>query len=383
MYPKWPTYSKKEIRKVANVMSSGKVNFWTGDICNKFEKKFANFFSKKFAISVSSGSVALDLAVKVLNLKKNDEIIVTPRSYIASASCVLSQNLKPVFADVDLNTQNISVESIKKKINKNTRAIVLVHLAGFPCEMDSIIKLCKKKNIKIIEDCSQAHGAKFKSKFVGSFGDISIWSFCNDKIMSTCGEGGMILTNNRLYYKKIWSLKDCGKNIIKLKKNNFIPQFKWIHDSLGSNYRMTEIQAAVGLFQLSNLNLWVKKRNNFSNKINNILKKYSFIRTQIIPKNVLHSFYRCYFFLDLKKLKKKFNRAKIINALRKSNIYCNVGSCPEIYLEKAFDKIKIKRLKNAKLLGESSIALFINHNFTITQQKKYLLSLDKILKTFD
>ena len=384
MYPEWPTYTRHEVNEVSKVLISGKVNYWTGKLCTKFEKKFANFFSKKYAISVSSGSVALDLAIKVLNLKKKDEVIVSPRSYIASASCVVSQNIKPVFVDIDLNTQNISFEAIKKKVNSKTKAIILVHLAGYPCQMDKIITFCKKKNIKIIEDCSQAHGAKYKSKLVGSFGDISIWSFCNDKIMSTCGEGGIVLTNDQKYHNQMWALKDCGKNIIKLKKNNFLPKFKWVHDTIGSNYRMTEMQAAVGIYQLNNLSKWVKSRNQFSNKIIKKKKKYEYIRTTIIPKNVYHAFYRCYFFVNYKNLNKKFNRSLIINTLRKFNIQCNVGSCPEIYLEKAFTKHHKthQRLKNAQILGDTSVALFVNHNFSAKQQNKYLLSLDKILKKF-
>ena len=199
--------------------------------------------------------------------------------------------------------------------------------------------------------------------------------------MSTCGEGGMITTNNYKYFKKIWALKDCGKNIEKFKNTKFTPKFKWIHDTIGSNYRMTELQASVGIFQLNQLKKWTQKRNNFSNRIYKLIKKYNFIRIPLIPKNLFHSFYRCYFFIDLKKIK---NRALLINALRGVNIQCNVGSCPEIYLEKAFkDQVKnIKRLKNAKILGETSIALFINHNFTRMQKNIFLNSLEKILDKF-
>lgn len=384
MYPKWPTYSSSEIKKVKEILNSGKVNYWTGDNCNNFENKFAKHFNKKFGISVATGSIALDLAIKSLNLKKNDQVLVTPRSYIASASCVISQNLMPIFVDIDLNSQNILYEDLKKKITRNTKAIILVHLAGYPCDMDKIVKICKKYKIKIIEDCSQAHGAKYNSKFVGSFGDIAIWSFCNDKIMSTGGEGGMLLTNNYQYYKKIFALKDCGKNIDKIKKNTFKPKFQWIHDSIGNNFRMTEMQAAIGIIQLRNLNKWVKKRNSFSLKINKVLSKFSYIRTTKIPSNIFHSFYRCYFFLNKKIIKNKFTREALIKTLKKYNIDCNVGSCPEIYLEGAFKKIKnVKRLKNAKILGETSVALFVNHNFNKIHETKYLNNLNKVLKKFD
>ena len=383
MYPSWPKFSDSEAQQVKNVLLSGKINYWTGKLCTKFEDKFAKYFNRKFGISVSTGSIALDLALKSLNLNVNDEVLVTPRSYIASASCIVSQNLKPIFVDVDLNSQNISYDDLKKKISKKTKAIILVHLAGFPCNMNKILKICKKYKIKIIEDCSQAHGAKYNSKLVGSFGDISIWSFCNDKIMSTGGEGGMILTNNIMYFKKIFALKDCGKNIDKIKKNKFKARFQWIHDSIGSNYRMTEMQAAIGIYQLKNLAKWVKKRNLFSSKINKVLKNFPYIRTTIIPKSYYHSFYRYYFFLDFKKMKNKISREDLIFLLKRNKIECNIGSCPEIYLEKAFsDKFKIKRLTNAKFLGETSVALFINHNFTKKQELNYLKSLSKILKKY-
>ena len=383
MYPRWPKFSDSEAQKVKDVLLSGKINYWTGQLCTTFENNFAKYFNRKFGISVSTGSVALDLALKTLNLNKNDEVLVTPRSYIASASCVVSQNLKPIFVDVDLNSQNISFEDLKRKISKKTKAIILVHLAGFPCEMNKILKICKKHRIKIIEDCSQAHGAKYDSKFVGSFGDISIWSFCNDKIMSTGGEGGMILTNNINYFKKIFALKDCGKNIDKIRNSKFKPQFQWIHDSIGSNYRMTEMQAAIGIYQLQNLNKWVKKRNSFSIKINKVLNNFPYIRTTKISKNFYHSFYRCYFFLNFNKMRNKISRKNLILSLKKHNIECNVGSCPEIYLEKAFkNKFKIKRLINAKILGETSVALFINHNFSKKQELHYLKSLNKILKKY-
>jgi dTDP-4-amino-4,6-dideoxygalactose transaminase len=384
IYPSWPSFSKLEIDKVKKILVSGKVNYWTGNYCIEFEKKFSKFFGNKYSISLSSGSVALELALKSLHLKKNDEVLVTPRSYIASASSVILQDLKPIFIDIDLNSQNILLESLKKKITKKTKAIILVHLAGFPCEMDEIKNICKLNNIKIIEDCSQAHGAKYKSKYVGSFGDIAIWSFCNDKIMSTCGEGAIASTNNYTYYSRMWALKDCGKNVLKFKSKYISSEFRWVHDSIGSNYRMTELQAAVGMIQLKKLNLWVKKRNLFCNKIKAVLEKFSFIRVQKVPPYILHSYYRFYFFLDINKTGLIKKRSKIINALKKNDIQCNVGSCPEIYLEKAFKKFRPKkRLKNAKKLSISSIALIINHQFTNQQQKNYLKSLNLTLKKFN
>lgn len=382
----WPHYSKEEIKAVQKIIMSGKVNYWFGNKCKEFEFKFKRYFRRKYAISVSSGSVALDIAIGSLKLNTNDEVIVTPRSYISSASCVLNNNLKPVFADIDETSQNLTCKTIEDKISKKTKAIVIVHLAGHPCDMDPIIKLCIKKKIKIIEDCSQAHGAMYKNKYVGSFGDIAVWSFCYDKIISTLGEGGMIVTNKEKYYQRMWASRDCGKNIKKVDfQSNSIHRFRWLHDFNGSNYRLTEAQAAVGILQLKKLKYWIKKRNFFCKKILKINNKYPFLKKIKFDKNILHSFYRLYLFINKKKIKNKFKRESLVKFLNKNGIKCNFGSCPEIYLEKNFKKIfKIKRrLKNAKLLGETSIALFIGNSLGKNKETKYLKILEQILEKFN
>ena len=204
----WPYVSNREKVIINEVLKSNKLNFWTGENCKTFENNFRKFFKRKFAITLNSGSVALDIAIKSLGLNNRSEVIVTPRSYISSASCVLNNNLKPVFSDVSIETQNIDLNSIKKKVSKRTKAIIVVHLGGMPSNIIEIMKFAKRRNIKVIEDCSQAHGAKVKNKYVGSFGDIAIWSFCNDKIMNTLGEGGMLCTNNKKIYQNAWSLRD-------------------------------------------------------------------------------------------------------------------------------------------------------------------------------
>ena len=211
LFNNMPFYSDKTIKKVAALLKSGKVNYWTGNECKKFEKEFSNYIGNKYAVTLSNGSVALELALKVLNLKKQDEIIVTPRSFVISASCTINLGLKPVFADVD-NNGKLSLEGIEMAYNKKVKAIILVHLNGLSCDLDPIVKFAKKNKIFLIEDCSQAHGAIYKGKKVGSFGDISTWSFCQDKIISTGGEGGLISTNNKKLWLKCWSLKDHGKN---------------------------------------------------------------------------------------------------------------------------------------------------------------------------
>lgn len=379
----WPNYSSQEINLVKKILQSNKVNYWTGQQCKLFEKEFSDYVGVRYSVAVANGSVGLDLAVAALNLPKGTEVIVTPRSYITSVTCVVKNRLKPIFADVDLWSQNLSLENIKKKITSRTKAIILVHLAGMPCDMSPILQLTKKLNIKIIEDCSQAHGAVYNNKIVGSMGDISVWSFCNDKIISTCGEGGMVSTNNIKYFKRIWAGKDCGRNIDKIKKKNTKIGFRWIHDYEGTNLRMTELQAAVGRYQLKKLDSWIKIRNRNAKKIYNICKKYNFINHKEIPNNIKHAYYRCYIFLNLRKLKKNWNRDKIIFSLLKKNVKCNSGSCPEIYLEKSIIKKKIgpkNRLFNAKLLGQTSIAFEV-HNKISKKSMEHICS--SIKSVFD
>ena len=253
-----PFYSKKSIQKIGPMLKSGKVNYWSGNEGKKFEKEFSNYLGNKYSLALSNGSVALEIALQALKLKKKDQVIVSPRSFIISASCTINLGIKPIFADVDSNG-NLNIEGIKNVYNKNIKVIILVHLNGLSCDLDPIVKFAKKNKIFLIEDCSQAHGAIYKGKKVGTFGDISTWSFCQDKIISTGGEGGLISTNNKRLWLKCWSLKDHGKNYnsVFFKKHKI--GFRWLHDNYGSNYRMTEMQAILGRAQLKILDRQIKK----------------------------------------------------------------------------------------------------------------------------
>ena len=393
----YPQYNLQTIKKVQQVLKLGRVNYWTGTECKNFEKEFSRYIGNKYAVSLSNGSVALELALKALNLKKKDEIIVSPRSFIISASCVLNLGLKPVFADVDDNG-NLSIEGIKKAYNKNVKTIITVHLNGLSCDLDPILKFAKKNKIFLIEDCSQAHGATYKGKKVGSFGDISTWSFCQDKIISTGGEGGMISTNNKKLWLKTWSLKDHGKNYKSVFYKKHKIGFRWLHDEYGSNYRMTEMQAAIGREQLKTLDKQIKKRNFMANLYFNRLKdyyqKYNIFKKpdfkcQTCPlkqnskkcNKCVNAYYRLNLFIN----KNKINRIKLLDQLNKNKIECSVGSCPEIYREKIFKKLKLspkKRLHNAKLLGETSIMFPINSYKSSTKIKSEINSIKEILNKY-
>lgn len=377
----WPNYTKQELQAVSRIIKSNRVNYWTGIEGKKFEEEFADFHKVKYAIAVSNGSVALDIALHAIDIKPGDEVIVTPRSYIASVSCVINSKAKPVFVDVDLDTQNMIPEEIQRKITKKTRAIICVHLAGWPCDMSKIINIAKKNNLRVIEDCSQAHGARINNKLVGSFGDIGIFSFCNDKIITTLGEGGMIITNKNSLWRRAWEFKDHGRNWNKVNRIVKNHVFKWIISSFGSNYRLTEIQSAVGRIQLKKLKKWISIRNNNARQLNKICNKYVSIRKIPIPQNIHHAFYKYYIFINKKNLKTGWNRDIIIEEFNRLNIPCFTGSCPEIYRENAFKTINYKikkRLKNARQLGETSIVFLVHPTLTKLELNRTCKAIKKV-----
>tara|TARA_B100000989_G_scaffold298896_1_gene290842 strand:+ start:596 stop:1756 length:1161 start_codon:yes stop_codon:yes gene_type:complete len=381
MINKWPHYEKDEIFKIEQILKSGKVNYWTGNEGKNFEKEFAKFAGTKYAIALANGSLALSAAYLAINIKEGDEIITTPRTFIATSSAALLLKAKPIFADVDRDTGCISAKTIKPLINSKTKAISIVHLGGWPADMKSITKIAADNNLKLVEDCSQAHGAAINGKSVGSFGDIGTWSFCQDKIISTGGEGGMITTNDENIYRKIFSLKDHGKNFskyIQKSQNNF----NYLHDDLGSNFRLTELQASIGRIQLTKLSNWIEIRNRNSKILDDYLKCLSVIRVPDVPQLITHARYRYYCYLKKDCLKANWSRDLILSRIKELNLPAYSGSCSEIYLENSISKVsKVadKNLPVAKELGENSIAFLVHPTITIKQMHHYAFKIKNIL----
>lgn len=374
----WPQISNKMINSVCDVLKSGKLNQWNNSIVKEFENKFAKYIDCNYAVGVFNGTVALELCIKTLNLKEGDEIIVTPRTYIASASCCAWYGIKPIFVDVDLNSQNITLDSIKNGITKNTKAVILVHLAGWSCNLDDICKYCRENNIFIIEDCAQAHGAKYNNKSVGTFGDINAWSFCQDKIITTGGEGGMVTTNNETLYKLAWSLKDHGKGYDTVFNREHKSGFRWLHENIGTNWRMMPMQAAIGIHALDDLKDWIEHRRKIAFIYNNALKDIKGVRLTIPNDNIYHSYYKYYFFIEPKKF--KISRDKIIELINSENIFCQVGSCSEVYMENALKKYApIIKLSVTKQLFETSILLLCDPTISEEIASVNILKIKKIL----
>ena len=379
----WPCFSQEEVDAVSNVLLSNKVNYWTGQEGKKFEHEFASWCGTKYSVALANGTIALEIALKALSIGQGDEVIVTPRSFIASVSCVVSVGAKPVFADVDLISGNISPHSIKGNKKKKTKAIICVHLAGFPCEMDEIINLSLKNNLYVIEDCAQAHGAKYKGKPVGSIGHIGCWSFCQDKIMTTGGEGGMITTNDENLWRRIWSMKDHGKSIQSVYEKKHPPGYRWLHDSFGSNFRMTEMQATIGRIQLKRIGKWRDQRSKNANTLIDVMKKYdSLIRIPVVENIFDHAWYKLNVYVKIKGLAKSWDRDRIVKEINKLNIPCYSGSCSEIYLEKAFDNCfrPKDRRYNAKELGLTSLMFLVHPNLSKSDLKHTCNVINLVLK---
>jgi dTDP-4-amino-4,6-dideoxygalactose transaminase len=359
----WPDYDKAEKQAALDVLNSNQVNYWTGQQGREFEREFALFAESEYAVAVANGTVALDLCWQALAMAPGSEVIVTSRTFLASVSSIVLAGLVPVFADVELDSQNISAKTIKSLITDKTAAILCVHLAGWPCEMDDMLELAKDHNLYIVEDCAQAHGAKYKGRSVGSIGDIGAWSFCQDKIMTTGGEGGMVTMNNKDLWNKVWSFKDHGKAYSTVYEKQHPPGFRWLHESFGTNWRMTEIQSAIGRHQVRKMPDWRKTRAKYSQQIFDALANFKAIYIPQIPDYIEHAFYKCYVFVNDENLKPDWDRDRVIDEVVKQGVPCFSGSCSEVYLEKAFDDTPYRPdepLKNAKVLGESSL-MFLVH----------------------
>ena len=379
---RWPQYTEAEIAAVTAVLESGRVNYWTGNEVRSFEQEFAEWCGVSHAIALANGTVALELALRAVDVQPDDEVIVTPRSFLASATSPLLIGAKPVFVDLDANTQAISAESIRKAITPNTKAVIVVHLAGLPADMDPIMEVAKAHGIKVIEDCAQAHGAKYKGRSVGSIGDVGAWSFCQDKIMTTGGEGGMITTNAHDVWESAWSYKDHGKSYDDVHSKGHPPGFRWLHNELGNNYRLTEMQAAIGRIQLREMDGTLSKRTRVAGRYCNIFNDYEWVRLQRVDDDVVHAYYRYYIFLSLDQLPPSWTRDRIMTALNDRGVPCLQGACRNIAEERLFENIPhtVHPLPVAEVLGESSL-MFLVHP-TLTERDLHFLTTE-IKAVFD
>lgn len=386
-FASWPYFGKEEITAVNRVLSSGRVNQWTGNEVHEFEREYAKYLGVKYTVTLANGSVALDVALTILGIGKGDRVIVPSRTFVASASCIVLKGAVPVFADIDSESQNITLETVKQVWTPRVKAIIAVHLAGWPSELDKLRDFCDAKRIYLIEDCAQAHGARYKGKPVGGYGDVACFSFCQDKIITTGGEGGLLATNNMVLWKRAWSLKDHGKDYNAVFNKNHRQGFRWLVKSFGTNYRMTEMQAAIGRVMLSKLDSWVIKRRMLANILTAGFEEFPALRVTRPAEYIFHSYYKYYVFIRPRRLNRDWSRDRILQVLLQKGIPCGVGVCPELYREEAFKSLykqlrfKIpKRFVVAKELGKTSLMFEVHHRLNAANMHYILEQMRKVLE---
>lgn len=378
----WPSFTEEEVEAVAAVLRSNRVNYWTGREGRLFEAEFAAWAGCRHAVAMSNGTVALELALRALNIGSGDDVVVTPRSFMASASCVVTVGARPVFADVDPESQNITADSIRAVLTPRTKAVVCVHLAGWPCDMDPIMALAREHGLRVIEDCAQATGATYRGKAVGTIGDIGAWSFCQDKILTTGGEGGMCTTNDTDVYDRLWSLKDHGKTLESMGRHAAGDTFRWVHDRFGTNGRMLEVQAAIGRIQLRRMPEWLRQRRENAGRIHAVCRTHPVVRVPDTPEHSTHAQYKCYVFVRPERLGEGWNRDRILGAIVDRGVPCYSGACPEVYRERAFDGTGYRPaepLPVAQRLGETSLMFLVHPTLTGANINRACHVLDEVL----
>ena len=352
-----PKIFKNEKRFVNQALRTNWISS-EGPFVKKFEKSFSIYNKKKFGVAVSNGTAALEIAIKSLNLKKGSEVIIPAFSIISTANAVIKNKLKPILVDCDLETWNMRSDETLKKITKKTKAIIITHIYGLPVDLKKILQIAKKKNIIIIEDTAEVIGLKYKNKICGSFGDLSTFSFYANKHITT-GEGGMICTNSKKYYEKCKSLRNLSFS------KSFYDRFN--HDDIGWNYRMSNLQAALGCGQLKNINWIIKRKREIGNKYYSKLKNKDNI---ILQKNIISYAKNIYWvFGILVKKNSKISRNKIMKMLLKKNIETRPFFLP-MNKQKIFKKMKLfNRIKAPNSEYLSKYGFYLPSGLGITNKQ--------------
>jgi dTDP-4-amino-4,6-dideoxygalactose transaminase len=379
----WPVFAEDERRASDAVLASGRVNYWTGGECGLFEQEFAKRAGCEHAIALANGTLALELALRALGIGAGDDVITPSKTFIASASCAVAVGARPVVCDVDPDSQNLTAETVRAALTPGTRAVVAVHLAGWPCELEPLAALCREKGIALVEDCAQAHGAAYRGRPVGSTGVVSAFSFCQDKIMTTGGEGGMLVTNDRALWLRAWAYKDHGKSWASVFEREHPPGFRWQHEGFGSNFRLTEMQAAIGRVQLGKLDDWVAARRRNAAALIAGLKGVPALRVPLPPAHIFHSYYRVYAQVDPAGLREGWDTLRVIEAINREGIPCQQGGCSEIYRERAFVDAGLapeKPLPVASRLSETSLVFLVHPTLAESDMRDAAQAVAKVMR---
>jgi len=379
----WPQFDDAQIAAAARVLGSGRVNTWTGGETTAFEQEFATWCGTSHAIAIANGSLALSAAYLAIGLGPGDELITTPRTFIATAASAVLLGARPVFADVDPNSGAITPATIAPLITPRTKAICVVHLAGWPAEMPAICDLALSHGLAVIEDCAQAHGARIQGRSVGSFGDVAAWSFCQDKIMTTAGEGGMVTTSRSDLWDLMWSLKDHGKSLTALHRKEHPPGFRWLHQRFGSNFRLTELQSAIGRLQLQRLSDWTRLRHAHAQALIDALSAIPLLRVPLPPDHLTHAWYKFYAYVIQERLAPGWSRDRLLAEFQVAGVPVFSGSCSEIFREQCFQDAGLAPahpLPVARELGETSLMFLVHPTITTRQMQDYVDQIVLILR---
>lgn len=361
----WPVFADDETDAALSVLTSGHVNYWTGNEGRSFETEYVAYTSARHAVALANGTVALELALLALGLEAGDDVVVPARTFIGTATAVVARGARPVVADVDRDSGNVTAATIREALTPQTRAVIVVHLAGWPCDMGGIMALAAERGLFVIEDCAQAHGARWNDRHVGTIGQFGAFSFCQDKIMSTVGEGGMLITNDDELWRRSWEYKDHGRSATAMERakaeGGF--EFKWVVESFGTNWRMTEVQSAIGRVQLTKLDGWVETRRANAAVLDRELADIPGIRVVLPRDGAYHAYYKYYAYIVPEMLVAGWTRSRILDEVNARGIACFQGICPEIYREKAFIDAGFAPetpLPVARELGETSLMLLVD-----------------------
>ena len=379
-FPAYEPWISSEDKKIVNKTLAQSM-LTLGPRLEKFEADFCKYSQAKYAIAVSNCTAALHLSLKALGIKKDDEVIVPDLTFVADANAVLACNAKPVIVDINKENFFLSIPNIKKNITKKTKAIIPVHIYGQVCNIDEILDVAHDNNLKVIEDCAHAIGTFHNSKHVGNLGNTGCFSFYPTKNITTA-EGGMVTTDSKELWSRMWSYKDHGKSYDAVYNTEHPPGFRWLHESFGTNWRMTEMQAAIGRIQIARMPEWTETRQRYGSMLDEVGKKYECIRTVNVPEYIEHAEYKHYFFVKPEFLKDGWTRDKIVEAMSELKVPCMQGSCSEVYLEKAFDNTPWRpreRLPRAKELGETSLMMLVHPTLRSDEMLKMCEALDSVL----
>ncbi len=332
--PPWPHHEQDEIDAVVEILRTGRTNQWTGDTVRQFEAACEDWFGLTHALAVANGTVAIELALRGLEIGPGDDVLVSSRSFVASATMPLLVGAMPVFADVSIEHGNVTVETLEAARTPATRCAIVVHLCGWPCDMSKIMAWANQHGISVIEDCAQAHGAQVSGHSVGSFGQASAFSFCQDKIMTTGGEGGLVAFRDQAAADRAWAWRDHGKIRAEAMSNpTAFSSFRWLAAGPGTNLRMTAMQAAIGLVQLEKLADWQTRRAANAAVLRTAFDSCRGLHVPWPDGDCKHAWYQLTCLVDDELI---IGRDSLLKPLREAGWPVRSGACPELYLERVF-----------------------------------------------